>query len=58
MTVVSKKVHIGLKKILWLKILEKPVPWIYVINDLNDEEIIGKIYRRNYKKQINKDLGY
>ena len=27
----------------------KTVPWAYVINDLNDEEIIGTFMKMNYK---------
>ena len=30
--------------------------WSYIINDLNGEEIVGKFYNRNSKKQIKKNL--
>ena len=32
------------------------VPWTYIINDLNGEEIIGTFYKKNYKKLINKNI--
>ena len=32
------------------------VPWIYVINDLNGEEIVGNLTKKNCKKQIKKSL--
>ena len=31
------------------------VPWIYIINDLNGEEIIGIFYEKNDRKIINKN---
>ena len=33
------------------------VPWTYVINDLNDEEIIGAFYEKELQKTINKNSG-
>ena len=36
--------------------IKNTVPWTYVINDLNGEEIIGTFYEKELK-QINKDLG-
>ena len=32
------------------------VPWTYVINDLNGEEIIGTFYKKNFKRLIKKNL--
>ena len=29
----------------------KTVPWIYVISDLNEEEIVGTLYEKELKKQ-------
>ena len=37
---------IGLKKFLLLKKVENTVPWTYVINGLNGEEIIGTFYEK------------
>ena len=43
--------QIGLKKILSLKKLKKKtVPWACVINDLNDEEVIGTFYEKLLQK--------
>ena len=41
------------------KEVKNNVPWTYVINDPNGEETIGTIVfkEKNYKKQINKNLG-
>ena len=30
--------------------MKNTVPWTYVINDLNDEEIIGTIYEKELQK--------
>ena len=41
-----------------IKEVKNTVPWIYVINDLNGEEIIGAFYEKEpQKKQISKGLG-
>ena len=37
--------------------VKNTVPWTYIINDLNGEEIIGKFMKKNYKRLINKNLG-
>ena len=34
----------GLKRFLWLKKVKDTLPWTYVINDLNGEEIVGTFY--------------
>ena len=40
-----------------VKEVKNTVPWTYVINHLNIEEIIGTFYEKELQKQINKDLG-
>ena len=35
--------------------IKNTVPWTYVINGLNVEEIIGTFYEKNYKKLIKKN---
>ena len=40
-----------------IKKVKNTVPWTYVINDLNDHEIIETFMKRNYKRIINKNLG-
>ena len=44
------------EEVFVIKEVENTVPWTYVINDLNGEEIIGTFYEKELK-QINKDLG-
>ena len=34
------------EEVFVIKKVKKTVPWIYVINDLNDEEIIGTFYEK------------
>ena len=41
---------IGVKKYLLLKKVKNTAPWNYVINDLNDEEIIGTLYEKELQK--------
>ena len=36
--------------------IKNAVPWTYVINDLNGEEIVGKFYEKNYKRLIKNNL--
>ena len=36
--------QIGLKKFFAIKKIENTVPWTYIINDINGEEIIGTFY--------------
>ena len=40
-----------------IKKVTNRVPWRYVINDLNGDEMNGTFYKKNYKKLINKNLG-
>ena len=42
--------QIDLKKYLLLKKLKNTIPWTYVINDLNGEEIIGTFYEKELQK--------
>ena len=42
--------QIGLKMFLLIKNVENTVPWTYVINDLNGEEIIGIFYEKELQK--------
>ena len=45
------------EQVFLIKKVKNTVPWIYVINDLNGEEIIGTIYEKELKKkQIKKNL--
>ena len=41
---------IGAKKSLLLKKVKNTVPWTYVINDLNGEEITGTFYEKELQK--------
>ena len=36
--------------------IKNTAPWIYVINDLNGEEIIGHFMKKNCKRLIKKNL--
>ena len=42
--------QIGLKKFFLIKEVNYMVPWIYVINDLNGEKIIGTFYEKELQK--------
>ena len=39
-----------------IKKVKNTVPWAYIINDLNDEEIIGTFMKKNYKKTNQKQF--
>ena len=39
-----------------IKGINNTVSWTDVINDLNGEEIIGKFYEKNCKREIKKNL--
>ena len=41
---------IGQERFLLLAKLKRPVPWIYAINDLNGEEIVGTFYEKELHK--------
>ena len=45
------------EEVFLIKKIKNTVPWTYIINDLNDEEIIGTFYEKNHKKMISKNLG-
>ena len=45
------------EEVFVIKKVKNTVPWTYVINDFNGEEIIGTFYQKNYKRLINKNLG-
>ena len=51
-----KMFPIGLKKFLSLKELQKAVPWTYVINDLDEEEIDGTFYEKRLQKSNQKEF--
>ena len=51
-------IHIGLKKLLSFKKRKKTVPWIYVIGDLNREEIVGSSYGKELQKTNQKELRF
>ena len=42
--------EIGLKKVFVIKKVKITVPWTYVINDLNGEEIIRTFYEKKTTK--------
>ena len=39
-----------------IKKVKNTVPWTYVINDLNDEEIIGTFYEKELQKTNQKEF--
>ena len=46
------------EKVFVIKKVKITVPWTYVINDLNGEEIIRTFYeKKTYKRLINNNLG-
>ena len=45
------------EEVFVIKEVKNKFPWTYVINDLNGEKIIGTFYEKDFKKQINKNLG-
>ena len=45
------------EEIFVIKKVKNTVPWKCVINDLNNNEIIGTFYEKNYKRKININLG-
>ena len=44
------------EEVFVIKKVKNSVPWTHVINDLNDEEIIGTFYEKNCKRLIKKNL--
>ena len=45
-----------LRKFLQLKKVKNTVPWTYVIDDLNGEEIVGTFYKKKIKKTNQKEF--
>ena len=45
-----------LEEILIIKKIKNTVPWTYVINDLNGEEIIGTFYENELQKTDQKEF--
>ena len=45
----------GLKKFL-IKKVKNTVPWTYIINDLNGEEIIGTFYKQELQKTNQQEI--
>ena len=47
-------------KLVWrifvIKTIKNTVPWTYVINDLNDEKIIGTFYKEELQKPNQKEF--
>ena len=44
------------EEVFVIKIVKNTVPWTYVINDLNGEEIIGTIYEKELQKTNQKEF--
>ena len=44
------------RKSFLIKKIKNAVPWAYVINDLNGEEIIGTFYEKELQKPNQKEL--
>ena len=44
------------EEIFVIKKVKNTVPWTYVINDLNDEEIIGTFYEKELEKTNQKEF--
>ena len=42
------------EEVFVIKKVKNTVPWTYVINDLNGDEIIGTFMKKNYKRRIQK----
>ena len=48
--------QIGLEKFFVIKKVKNTVTWTYVINDLNDEKIIGTFYEKELQKTSQKEF--
>ena len=44
------------EEVFVIKKVKNKVPWRYVINDLNDEEIIGTFYEKELQKTNQKEF--
>ena len=45
------------EEVFVIKEVKNTIPWTYVINDLNGEELLEHFMKKNYKRQINMNLG-
>ena len=45
------------EEVFVIKKVKNTVPWTYVINNVNGDEIIETFMKKNYKRLINKNLG-
>ena len=43
-------------KVFVIKKVKNTVPWTYIINDLNDEEIVGTFYEKEQQKTNQKEF--
>ena len=48
--------QVGQEKFLLFNKIKNTVPWTYVINDLNGEEIIGSFYEKELQKTSQKEF--
>ena len=48
--------QIGQKRFFFISKIKNTVPWTYVINDLNGEEIIGSFYEKELQKTSQKEF--
>ena len=44
------------EEVFIIKKVKNTVPWTYVINDLNGEEIMGHFMKKNCKRRVKKNL--
>ena len=44
------------EEVLVIKKVKNTVPWTYIINDLNGEEIIGRFYKKELQKTNQKEF--
>ena len=47
---------IGRKKFFVIRKVKNAVSWTYIISDLNDEKIVGALYKKELQKTNKKDL--
>ena len=46
---------IGQKKFFVIRKVKNAVSWTYIISDLNDEKIVGALYKKELQKTNKKD---
>ena len=51
-----QKVTLQSEEVFVIKKVENTVPWTYVINDLNGEEIVGTFYEKELQKTNQKEF--